>query len=124
MIGYHCNHLDGQLNYQVFTHCVISRTTKLSTVQSVIVAWHTPPTALGWLVAGNKAYDGSTSAKNTSYITLHTVNMARDHTDFKCRQKLYKITNIIITKCTWHVIVYISKYIHLYKFTHDHDDSI
>ena len=52
VIGYHCFHLDGQLNYQAFTHCIISRATKLSAAQS---AWHTPPTALGWLVAGNKA---------------------------------------------------------------------
>ena len=55
VIGYHCNCLDGQLNCQAFTHCIISRTTKLLTVQLVIVAWHTPPTALGWLVIGNKA---------------------------------------------------------------------
>ena len=55
VIGYHCNHLDGQLNCQAFTHCIISRATKLLTVQSVIVAWHTPTTALGWLVAVNKA---------------------------------------------------------------------
>ena len=24
MIGYHCNHLDGQLNYQTSTHWIIS----------------------------------------------------------------------------------------------------
>ena len=36
VIGYNCNHLDGQLNWQVFTHCIISRATELSTVQSVI----------------------------------------------------------------------------------------
>ena len=40
-IGYCCNHLDGQLNCQVFTHCIIGRATKLSAVQLVIVAWHT-----------------------------------------------------------------------------------
>ena len=55
MIGYHCNHLDGELNCQAFTQCIISRTTKLPTEQSVTVAWHTHPIALGWLVAGNKA---------------------------------------------------------------------
>ena len=54
LIGYCCNCLDGQLNYQAFTHCIIGRTTKLLTMQLVIVAWHTPPTALGWLVAGNE----------------------------------------------------------------------
>ena len=36
VIGYHCNHLDGQLNWQVFTHCIISRATKLLVVQLVI----------------------------------------------------------------------------------------
>ena len=55
VIGYPVNCLDGKLYCQAFTHCIIGRATKLSTVQSVIVAWHTPPTALGWLVEGNKA---------------------------------------------------------------------
>ena len=32
VIGYHCNCLDGQLNCQEYTHCIISRATKLSTV--------------------------------------------------------------------------------------------
>ena len=36
VIGYHCNHLDGQLNWQMFTHCMIGRSTKLSVVQSII----------------------------------------------------------------------------------------
>ena len=36
VIGYCCNHLDGQLNWQAFTHCIISRATKLLTVQLVI----------------------------------------------------------------------------------------
>ena len=35
-IGYHCNCLDGQLNWQAFTHCTIGRATKLSVVLSVI----------------------------------------------------------------------------------------
>ena len=43
VIGYFFNHLDGQLNCQAFIHCIISRATKLLTVQSVIVAWHTKP---------------------------------------------------------------------------------
>ena len=40
VIGYHFNHLDGKLNCQAFTHCIINRTAKLLTVQLVIVAWH------------------------------------------------------------------------------------
>ena len=36
VIGYHCNHWDGQLNWQAFRHCIISRATKLSVVQLVI----------------------------------------------------------------------------------------
>ena len=36
VIGYCCNHLDGQLNCQAFTHCIIGRAAKLVTVQSVI----------------------------------------------------------------------------------------
>ena len=32
VIGYHCNCLDGQLNWQAFTHSIISRATKLSVV--------------------------------------------------------------------------------------------
>ena len=52
-------------------------------MQSVIVAWYTPLTALGWLMAGNKPYDGSSRAKNTSYITLHTGIMAHGHIDFE-----------------------------------------
>ena len=36
MIGYYCNHLDRQLNWQAFTHCTIGRATKLLVVQSVI----------------------------------------------------------------------------------------
>ena len=40
VIGYCFNCLDGQLNCQVFTHCIISRAAKLLTVQSVIVVWH------------------------------------------------------------------------------------
>ena len=36
VIGYHCNCFDGQLNWQAFTHCTISRATKLLVVQSVI----------------------------------------------------------------------------------------
>ena len=32
VIGYHFNCLDGQLNCQVFTHCIIGRAAKLSTV--------------------------------------------------------------------------------------------
>ena len=36
MIGYCCNCLDGQLNWQAFTHCIIGRVTKLSIVQLVI----------------------------------------------------------------------------------------
>ena len=40
VIGYHFNHLDGQLNCQAFTHCIIGRATRLSTVQQVIVAWY------------------------------------------------------------------------------------
>ena len=36
VIGYCFNHLDGQLNWQVFTHCITGRATKLSTVQLVI----------------------------------------------------------------------------------------
>ena len=47
MIGYPLNHLDGQLNCQAFTHCIIGRATKLSTTQLVIVACHTPSTDLG-----------------------------------------------------------------------------
>ena len=54
MIGYCCNCFDGQLNCQAFTS-IIGKATKLSTAISVIAAWHTPPTVLGWLVAGNKA---------------------------------------------------------------------
>ena len=41
VIGYHFDCLDGQLNCQAFTHCIIGRAPKLLTVQSVIVAWHT-----------------------------------------------------------------------------------
>ena len=55
VIDYHCNHLDGQLNYQACTHHIIGRATKLSVVQLAVVAWHTPPTALGWIMAGSKA---------------------------------------------------------------------
>ena len=55
VIGYPFNHLDGQLNCQAFSLYIISRATKLLTVLLVIVASHTPPTASGWLVAGNKA---------------------------------------------------------------------
>ena len=36
VIGYHCSYLDGQLNRQAFTHCIIGRATKLSVVWSVI----------------------------------------------------------------------------------------
>ena len=36
VIGYHCNYLDGQLNWQAFTQCIISMAIKLSVVQSVI----------------------------------------------------------------------------------------
>ena len=36
VIDYHCNCLDGQLHWQVFTHCMIGRATKLSVVLSVI----------------------------------------------------------------------------------------
>ena len=49
VIGYHCNNLDGQLNCQAFTHCIISRGTKLLTVQLVICGTahmhrrHVPP---------------------------------------------------------------------------------
>ena len=41
VIGYPFNCLDGQLNCQAFTYCIIGRATKLSAVQSVIVAWQT-----------------------------------------------------------------------------------
>ena len=40
VIGYPFNCLDGQLNCEAFTHCIIGRATKLSTVRPVIVAWH------------------------------------------------------------------------------------
>ena len=40
VIGYPFNCLDGQLNCQAFTHCIIVRATKLLTVQLVIVASH------------------------------------------------------------------------------------
>ena len=36
VIGYHCTYLDGQLNWQAITHCIIGRATKLSVVLSVI----------------------------------------------------------------------------------------
>ena len=36
VIGYHCNCLDGQLDYQTLTHCIIGGATKLLTVQLVI----------------------------------------------------------------------------------------
>ena len=36
VIGYHFNCMDGQLNCQALTHCIIGRATKLLTVQSVI----------------------------------------------------------------------------------------
>ena len=85
VIGYPFNCLDGQLNCQAFTHCIIDRTTKLSTIQSVIVAWHTPPTALGWLLAGNKASDGFTRAIKIQ-VTLCTVYMECGCIDFKCIQ--------------------------------------
>ena len=48
VIGYHLNHLDGQLNCQEYTQCIIGRATKLSFVQSVIVAWHTWETWAHW----------------------------------------------------------------------------
>ena len=55
VIGYHCNYLGGQLNYQAFTHQLIGRATNYLPCNWWFVAWHTPPTALGWQVIGNKA---------------------------------------------------------------------
>ena len=61
VIGYPFNCLDGQLNCQVFTHCIISRATKLLTVQLVIVAWHTPPTAFAIYIVIQVTYNHDNS---------------------------------------------------------------
>ena len=46
------------------------------------MAWHAPPTALGWLVAGNKAQGGFTKA-NKIQVTLCLVYMVFDCIDFE-----------------------------------------
>ena len=53
VIGYHCNHLDGQLNWQVFTHHIIGGASKLSVVQAVICGmahFHKASPGSDWLL--------------------------------------------------------------------------
>ena len=55
VIGYHCNHMDGQLNWQVFTHIIISRATRLLVVQLVICAMAHSSNSFRMVSGGNKA---------------------------------------------------------------------
>ena len=41
VIGYHCNHLGEQLNYQASTHWLIGRSTNYLLCNWYLVAWHT-----------------------------------------------------------------------------------
>ena len=51
VIGYHCNCLDGQFNYQASAHWLISG----ATMYWLFDWWLCYPTALGWQVVSNKA---------------------------------------------------------------------